>query len=683
MVAASIACKRPAASHNIRRDLVAASIACKRPAAWLVAALTAAVAGWPAPAHATSALLSTCEPPPVLCPRPDAPWCPLDQPGAPKLHPDGRIDRGEEAPSPLQASVEPPACKNSDITSSADAVCWAPSQAGPQGRPRAVPEARVAVDALTAPSRLFVEEGQPIVFRVDGPRRIFARKLPPGAEFADQQFIWTPDFLQGGQTFTVEFFIPEPEPASVQTLIAVIDSIRPPEPVIVSEVENDDFVELTIEQTTDAFLDAPGYAGRRFRARVAIPFRRGGGRLPVQLRLHGFNGAPEPFAADGLISVHPHDPFNTYWWGYAVDLPDDAPTGAVPNYSQRRALHLLQWVLRNVPSADPERVFVSGESMGGTGALALGLLYARHFAGIESTVGQVIARNHRPRRVRQLSRLWGTPDANLSDGALEPMGVWDRLDLVRALIEHPEAGHQFIFTHHAKDDPVIHFGAVVLPSPEYGLSFYDALQQFHIGHYVVWDEGGHGAPDPVLPDRWWGHWDRLRDEESYLRRDLAFPAFSHSSADDDPGDGDGNGLQSWHEDRGYAGRRQQPGDTGWNGDRAGAFNRYLRWDSHAIVDRWDRFEIPIKVRVGPGRTPLQAGDPPLGDYVNVDLPIEVDVTPRRVQAFRCRPGERIRWTYGAQSGEAIADATGAVTIPQLPVDETYRRLILSRALEGP
>ena len=213
-----------------------------------------------------------------------------------------------------------------------------------------------------------------------------------------------------------------------------------------------------------------------------------------------------------------------------------------------------------------------------------------------------------------------------------------------------------------------------------GLSFYDALQQLRVGHYVVWDEGGHVTPDPVLEPEWWDNgWNRISDPESFLRRNLAFPAFSRSSADDDPGNGDSRDARPWHPDRGYAGRYTVAQDTGWAGAIAGVRNRYLRWDSRTIIDRWDRFEIDLKALDGEGEAPPRAGYPPTGDRRTHQGPIRVDITPRRVQAFRCRAGERVLWTFGDQGGVAAANRDGSVTIEQVSLTPDYERLVLTRA----
>jgi S-formylglutathione hydrolase FrmB len=60
------------------------------------------------------------------------------------------------------------------------------------------------------------------------------------------------------------------------------------------------------------------------------------------------------------------------------------------------------------PAADPERTYLDGVSMGGAGAMTLGLLHARHFCHVRASFGQAIPRNHRPARLAQLAGLWGT-----------------------------------------------------------------------------------------------------------------------------------------------------------------------------------------------------------------------------------------------------------------------------------
>jgi hypothetical protein len=252
------------------------------------------------------------------------------------------------------------------------------------------------------------------------------------------------------------------------------------------------------------------------------------------------------------------------------------------------------------------------------------------------------------------------PEEEVPDA--DGLGVWSRLDMTRALRDEPGARSQFLFLEHGKDDPIIHFGSVVGPSSLTGESFYGMLQSQHIGHVAVWDEGGHVETDPWLGARWWDRgWNPRADAQTLLRRDLAFAAFSRSSWDGNPGTG-GNGRQPWRNDSGYAGDPKVAGDTGWDGDVAGILNRSLRWDTRQLVDTHGRFVLPLRAVIGPGVT---------------EAPM-VDVTPRRVQRFRCLPGERIRWTFGDGSGTVTAASDGTVTVPRLRLGADWTQLVLER-----
>ena len=513
------------------------------------------------------------------------------------------------------------------------------------------------------------EEVLRVTVRVEGaqgPTRIFADGLPPGARWNEpaRMLTFRPDFIQGGTRRDVIFTATDSHTtAQARMTLEVHDTVRPPEPRVLREESQPSGVRLTLEQVTDTWLDSPGYAGRTFPAVVTVPSAASAAySMPVTVRLHGVgNWPPKPQQATSQFIIEPSDPDLTYWWGYSERLPRaSALEGAVPPYTVRRVLALLEWVLRTYPGADPERVFIEGDSMGGAGALAVGTLYARHFAGVHATHAQTVARTHRPWRLAQLSSLWGMPEEEVPDA--DGLGVWSRLDMTRALRDDPEARSQFLFVEHGKDDPTIHFGSVVGPSTLTGASFYETLQQQHIGHVAVWDEGGHIEADPWLGPRWWDRgWNPRTDKHTFLKRDLAFPAFSRSSWDGYPGSG-GNGYRPWRDDSGYAGDPKVPGDTGWDGDVAGMLNRSLRWDASTVVDTHGRFVLPLRAVRGPGIT---------------DSPT-VDVTPRRVQRFRCLPGERIRWRFGTARGTVTAAADGSVTVPRLRLNETWMPLVLER-----
>ncbi len=516
-------------------------------------------------------------------------------------------------------------------------------------------------------------------------RRVFVERLPPGARWdeASGRIEFLPTFIQGGRTWRSRVTAGSGDGRRTAELcIEVIDSVAPPPPRIVATESRGDHDLLRVSQVTDDFLDSRGHAGRTFEAVVAVPYRLEGWSVPVRVDLHGFSTPRPPEGTPGHFAIYPHDPDNTYWWGYSAALPGGPPDACdVPDYTLRRVLHLLAWVLDRYPAADEDRVYVTGNSMGGAGAATLGLRYARHFAFALERRGQLVPRNHRPSRIAQLEGHWGRAPEAAPEGCLSP---WDDGDLTALLRDSDEARDQLLFLYHGKDDATVHFGALVDPSPLTGLSMVHSLRQLRVGHRVVWDESGHASPDPRLGRSWWSSgWHPARDPESAVRRDLAFPAFTGGSLDGDIGDHRGNGLRQRAPEAALAGQVPVAGDTGWSGDVAGVWNRYLRWRSAGIVDTPDRLEIPLRVHAGEGEPPPAPGYPPTGDRLEAPLPATVDVTPRRVQAFHLLPGERVHWTCGDQAGVTIATDDATVTIEGLALDGAWRTLRLERAPGSP
>ncbi len=512
-------------------------------------------------------------------------------------------------------------------------------------------------------------EASDVRLQVDG--------LPPGARWseAEGRLDFTPDFTQGGKSWAITFTAWSDDVSESHVLVlTVLDTIQPPLPEILSVSSESEHTLYEVVQTTDEWLEAPGWAGRSFQALITVPHGGLAPRsLPVVVSLHGLQAELENQGGNDRIRISPHDPEASTWWGYAEGLPEGAATGDNLPFTQRRVLHLLAWVLDNWPQADPARVILKGGSMGGAGALCLGLLHTRHFAGVSSVRSQSAPSFHAPTRKEELEAIWGTEAEGLDDGT--GRSAWDTLDMGRALLEQPDAQDQWLFLRHGKDDQIIHYGTVTAPSPLVGSGFYERLQDLGVGHYVVWDEASHGGDDPILGADWW---DRSWDPMALLRADQSFPAFSGSSLDEDPGDGTPNGLQDWDEDFGYAGQSDVAGDSGWSGDLAGALNRFLRWNSEALVDSWDEWEVPLMAIAGEGEPAPTEAYPTLGDLRDATTIVEVDVTPRRIQHFRLLEGEQVSWRFGDQEGSVLAGPSGVLTVPGLQVDDSWQVLALER-----
>jgi hypothetical protein len=123
------------------------------------------------------------------------------------------------------------------------------------------------------------------------------------------------------------------------------------------------------------------------------------------------------------------------------------------------------------------------------------------------------------------------------------------------------------------------------------------------------------------------------------RGDQSYPALSRCSLNDDPGDG-----------------RPESGAP------HGQINGFLFWDTSAIVDSPTCWEITLKL------TPTAPRDE-----------CTVEVTPRRLQAFKVGKGEKVRWTAGRSAqGEVMADQWRLITIPSLRVTKLGTRLRIEK-----
>lgn len=113
---------------------------------------------------------------------------------------------------------------------------------------------------------------------------------------------------------------------------------------------------------------------------------------PLLLLMHGHSGRYQ--AADSAIdacavTIFVDDPRNSFYLGYSGTYnywqtqSMEVSSGPIVNYTEQRVLRAVFDVLRDARyQIDPQRVYASGHSMGGNGALALGLRYPQLFAAV-------------------------------------------------------------------------------------------------------------------------------------------------------------------------------------------------------------------------------------------------------------------------------------------------------------
>ncbi|KKK81927.1 hypothetical protein LCGC14_2808510, partial [marine sediment metagenome] len=101
--------------------------------------------------------------------------------------------------------------------------------------------------------------------------------------------------------------------------------------------------------------------------------------------------------------------------------------------------------------------------------------------------------------------------------------------------------------------------------------------------------------------------------------------------------------------------------TAWATKPYSELNLHFRWDTASVVDRADRAEISV------WRRQLPRGEAAV-----------TDITLRRAQRFKAKPGQTFRWTLGKKSGAVTADGDGLVTIRGVALSETPTKLVVSR-----
>jgi len=346
----------------------------------------------------------------------------------------------------------------------------------------------------------------------------------------------------------------------------------------------------------------------------------------TMLYLHAIGGYNATLPWWNTLVIEPCDytsglPFsqNSWWYGYCDAYPN-VSSGTVVNYSETMLLHMLDWAKANCP-IDPNRVFVQGGSMGGTGAVSFGLRHPELFAGISAQVPQVnpgLPGIGWPQTA--LDDIWGSVTANLptNDGA----GVWDRMNMTAYVAAHNE-DLPFLKVQNSKNDATLLWFQI----PD----FYKNLNASRHGFISAWGQGGHNDSGHNLLPQFlsFNIYDKIRLNQSYV-------AVSNSSANNNPG----NGLPT-------------------NGDDVGQMNAGYDWQINS--DTSQLWSANIKYTVAGATT--------------------ADISARRLQAFSFSAGEHLAYALrDTTTGSALA--WGRVTaerdrffaIERLPFDGNWHEL---------
>ena len=325
-----------------------------------------------------------------------------------------------------------------------------------------------------------------------------------------------------------------------------------------------------------------------------------------------------------------------YWWGgtdeYRGPVAADVPRlmkGETP--CERRVLDSVEWTVRRY-GIDRDRVYLCGNSMGGQAAYAIGLAHGEVFAAVNANVPATVwfaaARlgfvNGAGRDVEHWSvARFAEPPVCVEWSGVDDMWSREREVIVRNLVKRKWP------------------------------------------HIVLWGDYGHCGIVSEARRR-----NDLVERFDWLsvRRNEAYPAFTGADCDDAlpwP-------FRTWKPRYGWF--------SGWKGDvtsaemeiaegakPSGQINAYFRWRN--LRDDDGGFEMELRVATAE-ELGTRMFSPPESAVA--------DVTVRRIQSPCLAAAERVRWTFGGRSGEAVRDEHGALTIPRLRISRTPETLKIAR-----
>jgi len=293
-----------------------------------------------------------------------------------------------------------------------------------------------------------------------------------------------------------------------------------------------------------------------------------------------------------------------WWWGgmHARDAKlVKKNSGGDPMPAERRAIDTVKWAMKTY-GIDPNRVYLCGNSMGGSGALGLGLRNGDLFAAIKANV---------PAGVEHVSNRMYFP-----------------LKSVPANVSLP-------------DPPVV----IDYSAPNDGWSvghdrFVKAMNDRKYSLHFYWGPFGHannhaaimGVNDLINSFDWLN-----------VKKNEAYAVFTNASC---------NSAIPWPDNL----SEKAPGQV----------NAFFRWRN--VADTADKLEMSI----------LLVSRKDLKTTFEIPQAATADVSLRRIQNLRVKPGEAFKWTFGAAKGDVKADAAELITIPKLKITGKATTLTITR-----
>lgn len=350
--------------------------------------------------------------------------------------------------------------------------------------------------------------------------------------------------------------------------------------------------------------------------------------LIVSLHAYGHGMKPTNWTEKTAITLIPDDntngmPFksNAWWFGYSDQIGGNLRESVIENYTERRLLYTIKWVRANY-SIDPNRIYIRGISMGGTGAISFGMRHPEIFAAIDAMVPQVNpSYKDLGWSLDKLESIWGKREWRLR--TLDGQSVWDRQNMTAYVKNHPE-DLPFLKVISGKGDHLIQWGQIP--------PFFKMLQESRHGFCAFWGTGGHDDSQTGAPKEY------SRFSTYKIRRNESYPAIYNLSVNSNPGDGS------------YI-----------SGDPSGFMNAGFDWK--ILKDSANEWKVLL--------TPVD----PKVKHCSLDL------TPRRLQVFKIKPKSRhlyknldAKTNALIQTGPLTADSHGLLTIKNINISQNGNKI---------
>jgi hypothetical protein len=300
------------------------------------------------------------------------------------------------------------------------------------------------------------------------------------------------------------------------------------------------------------------------------------------------------------------------WFGHWVrpQWADHEGPRAYP-FTARRLDWMVEWTMENY-HVDPNRVYAQGGSMGAWGSMRYGLTRPAVFAAVYPD---------RPRtRMESIRGFDGWHTTKQSDSAPMPDGrtdAWKKYDLVRHVVEY-EGELPFVGWGIGRRD-----GFASWPEQ---VDMVRAMTEARRGFAVSWNNGDHNGGKKAMGAIWRQYPPKL------FALDRSYPAFTHSSIDQDMG----------------------PGAPS-KGDLEGGINLGFSWE--VTADEAGEWSASISNSL-------------------CKEEMTVDVTPRRCQAFKPKPGAKLTWTTSrGDTGQTTTDKCGLATLEKVRIQPGKKTVV--------